>query len=1417
MDPEDPSQHHAGSPAGASPRMVDDYPEESPAHQRRPSEDYGQDLSYGHADDYSEFELEGESLAGESLAGRSAAGTHYSRASRADSRLDRDLQDAIEMVKVSDTKIGALRKMHAQYLLRRVEEALGGNPAQEDARRLLDHEHGEDRDSDYSGTDDESSLADSAFISGQYRTAAHHKYSGSGMEFDRMSARLEKEMGLGTDNESLASLKAASLASDPENPVEYCAGAFNGQDLETGSIFSQDDSDGEEEEKWRKMFKRRVTINKVGCSIMAFWFVAFIFYMYVRITKTMDLGPYLAYGIFVLVVEVFGASATALYGINLLLNPVPPEQYKLHPEGEPKKGKADKSADSGKGAKKQRWWRRKGKKGGSGKDAASTEGDLESDNSVKLDVEASGDSFASMASSVSRTPSHSVTRSESSATMMSMGGGPELELAYHVRVLIPCYSEPTDIVQKTLLAIREAALPTGCSRTIYLLDDGKDRGRRKWATKLGPDVVYVSGRKRPPGESNGKSGNLNNALSQIYPDGCKIPITEVVCVMDADQVASPDFFLKMIPLMDDGDDVAMVLSPQCFHNTNANADIFNHSNIHFWEYMQIGYDALSFISCSGTNFLIRANAFQECGWSPTWTLTEDFALGMELKKRNWQCRYMREFLAVGEAPTDIRNCFQQKSRWCKGHFQVLFHSDHCPVFQHDLSWLQRVMYLQGVWSYIVGSLCTPTFIVVPIVTIWAGVFPIVLNFWAAVGLTIYYLATTAVLYYVRDWKHLGPLWFSNIANQIMWFTYVKAFWRGIVSAFGTTISFKTTLKGSGRLAASNIGDLWMPTLVFVALLASLIEGLIKLVNSANPQNTLLISLVWVVYNMIPPFLLLWYKWIGHGGTLRWVCKVAMIVSTLLGFGALVLIWCFYPSAYDYGRALGDSHFFFKTQRVGRLPANNGVSWRADSLLQEQAIKISTSTTSYDLSGGYMTNGQVGTVKMTMPIAWTTAMVAWGMLDFKEGYTQAGEYQAGLEFLVWSCEYLLKTIITGGSAKPATWAVVWQVGNETVDSLSWSRPEDITTPRSFYYNKLALNGASDLNGQIVGALAATALVFKTSQPTLYDKYMNVALPLYGLAIGQYQNYYLQNLKKPECIVAPNLRTRRAINCNPPTYPLNGSSADTYNSTSFNDDIAWAAMWMYRSTGDGGYLDDAKQYFGAYQSSTEADQATNLIVDWNNNYWSTAILLASQTDLDAYHFQAQSFLHDWICSSDVITYTLKGRAWNANKGSMDVTANAAMMAAVYGKSVATKYKVKSDRYICWAKGQIRFLLGDVVNAAVVGFQQTASHSGFTRIGNHGPNQARDRAASCPNPPASCNFINGLYNPSDNPHTIRGALVEGSSTGVDTWPDVRTRNESRVALEYNAGYTSALAAFQELASPSWPQCLQGYGYFSKDPVCG
>ncbi len=189
-----------------------------------------------------------------------------------------------------------------------------------------------------------------------------------------------------------------------------------------------------------------------------------------------------------------------------------------------------------------------------------------------------------------------------------------MRLAYHVRVLVPCYREELEIVARTVLAALAADLPASCARTVYLCDDGKarrpgadaagcivagittsgifrawahtslflffssvhaawqlgphaparraqgsagpraaarewaglqgdivpgsrrrltgfdlslaltlpysaqDPEKRKWVEGLrGEDVVYVSGRARPPGEMNGKSGNLNFCASQLYP------------------------------------------------------------------------------------------------------------------------------------------------------------------------------------------------------------------------------------------------------------------------------------------------------------------------------------------------------------------------------------------------------------------------------------------------------------------------------------------------------------------------------------------------------------------------------------------------------------------------------------------------------------------------------------------------------------------------------------------------------------------------------------------------------------------------------------------------------------------------------------------------------------------------------------
>lgn len=59
------------------------------------------------------------------------------------------------------------------------------------------------------------------------------------------------------------------------------------------------------------------------------------------------------------------------------------------------------------------------------------------------------------------------------------------------------------------------------------------------------------------------------------------------------------------------------------------------------------------------------------------------------------------------------------------------------------------------------------------ITIWIGVFPLVITRWLTLGLTIYSVATQMVLYYVRHPNHTEALWFAAVANSLLWWTYIK--------------------------------------------------------------------------------------------------------------------------------------------------------------------------------------------------------------------------------------------------------------------------------------------------------------------------------------------------------------------------------------------------------------------------------------------------------------------------------------------------------------------------------------------------------------------------------------------------------------------------------------------------------------------
>lgn len=78
--------------------------------------------------------------------------------------------------------------------------------------------------------------------------------------------------------------------------------------------------------------------------------------------------------------------------------------------------------------------------------------------------------------------------------------------------------------------------------------------------------------------------------------------------------------------------------------------------------------------------------------------------------------------------------------------------------------------------------------------------------------------------------------------------------------------------------------------------------------------------------------------------------------------------------YDYGQVLGLSFMFYEAQRSGKLAANNRIKWRGDSGLDH-------SYNGRDVTGGWYDAGD--NVKFNLPMAWSTAVIAWSIVEFKK--------------------------------------------------------------------------------------------------------------------------------------------------------------------------------------------------------------------------------------------------------------------------------------------------------------------------------------------------------------------------------------------------------------------------------------------------
>lgn len=276
---------------------------------------------------------------------------------------------------------------------------------------------------------------------------------------------------------------------------------------------------------------------------------------------------------------------------------------------------------------------------------------------------------------------------------------------------------------------------------------------------------------------------------------------------------------------------------------------------------------------------------------------------------------MQEYLAIGEAPEEVRNCMQQRSRWAKGHFQ-LFYSNSCPLFDRGLPVLHRIFACSSIWSYVTCALTTPILILVPIFSVWLGFFPIALNMWTAIGLTVYLVTTQFVKFYHQSARHIRVLWFSDLANTILFFVFFKAMANTLLAAvIGKSISFKVTAKGKGTVAAA-LRQIWLHIILFLVTFITVILGLASL--STNRNLPLVLSILWTFYNMVPFYLILHYAYIGRNTSLKWACWVGMVLMMIAGILSIFLVWFLMPQSYDYPNSLRLSVNFYDNARAGQV-------------------------------------------------------------------------------------------------------------------------------------------------------------------------------------------------------------------------------------------------------------------------------------------------------------------------------------------------------------------------------------------------------------------------------------------------------------------------------------------------------------------
>ncbi len=357
--------------------------------------------------------------------------------------------------------------------------------------------------------------------------------------------------------------------------------------------------------------------------------------------------------------------------------------------------------------------------------------------------------------------------------------------------------------------------------------------------------------------------------------------------------------------------------------------------------------------------------------------------------------------------------------------------------------------------------------------------------------------------------------------------------------------------------------------------------------------------------------------------------------------------------YNYGEALQKAILFYKANRLGDLPDDYILPYRADAAMTDgQDVGL-------DLTGGWADAGDG--IKFTHTISYAAAQLGWGVYEYREGFEKLGLLEDILDEVKWGTDFLIK-------ANPEPNVLYYMCGYGDSDHSVWVPHEflDYVTDRKSFKVDPSTPG-SDVAGMTAAALAIASLIFEETDPEYAEKCLMHAERIFNFG-------YTYKGKNPLDILYP--------------------------SGSYVDDLAWGAIWLYIKTGKQDYLDKA---ISIMPVDTIGGFHTHC---WDDVSYGAAIKIAQVTKDQKYASMVERNL-DFFLPGGGITYTPGGLAWLSQWGSLRYASTAAFLAFVWSDDKTVGTLSKKDEYRKFAERQINYILGDNPRGGsyVVGFGENS----------------------------------------------------------------------------------------------------------------